>query len=612
MTKGKVVSESMDEATLRKYVGGASLGIDFLYDEVPPGVEWHGPENRIFIGSGPLGGTRIEGSGAVAVVTKGALTGGIASSQANGFFGTYLRSSGFDGMILQGASPKEVYLHVHDGTADFRDASSLIGKDTYAVEDRIRKELGRGKREASILSIGPAGENLVKFALIFTDMGHMAAHNGVGAVMGSKKLKAIAVDRGKVGVPLKDKEALSQVAKEIHAGVQANKFYDRVSREGTVGSVFDETEGKSGLLPVKNYTTNIHVIDPDHLRNYSSLQIRARLRARPAPCWACPSRHCHMGEISEGKYAGRVVEEPEFECMAGWSSLVGISDVTATVALANEVDRLGMDTNEAAWVIAWLMECYEKGLISKQDLDGVEMKWGDDDAAMTMLQKISSRKGIGNILAEGVMRASQHFGGEASKLAIYTQKGNTPRSHDHRVAWLELFDTCVSNTGTLEAHTGAPMALLGLSPIYDRFDPEVVSTIAAKIRGAMLFEDSLVTCRFRTGTQLDLICKAVNAATGWSMDVQDAMEAGRRAVNIARAFNLRHGISAKLDCPSLRYGSTPSDGNAAGKGIMPHWDRMLSNYYNLMGWSEQGVPLPETLRSLGLEHVISDLYGKEK
>jgi aldehyde:ferredoxin oxidoreductase len=608
LTEGKVVSESIDETILRKYVGGASLGIKFLYDEVPPGVEWHDSENRLFIGSGPLGGTRIEGSGATAVVTKGALTNGIASSQANGFFGTYLRSSGFDGIILQGASPKEVYLHIHDGTADLRDASSLVGKDTYAVEDMIRKELGRGKREASILSIGPAGENLVKFALIFTDMGHVAAHNGVGAVMGSKKLKAIAVDRGKAVVPIKDKEALSRVAKEIRAGIEAHKFYSRVSREGTVGSVFDETEGKSGLLPVKNYTTNIHVIDPVRLRSYSSQQIRARLRAKPAPCWACASRHCHMGEISEGKYAGRIVEEPEFESMAAWSSLVGISDVTATVALANEVDRLGMDTNEAAWVIAWLMECYEKGVISKQDLDGVEMKWGNDDAVMTMLQKIASRKGIGSILAEGVMRASQHIGGEAAKLAIYTQKGNTPRSHDHRVVWLELFDTCVSNTGTLEAHTGAPMALLGLSPVYDRYDPEVVSTIAAKIRGAMLFEDSLVTCRFRTGTQLDLMCQAVNAATGWSMDVQDAMVVGRRAVNVARVFNLRHGIGAELDCPSLRYGSTPSDGNAAGQGIMPHWDKMLRNYYNLMGWNEEGIPLPETLNDLELGSIIRDIW----
>lgn len=196
------------------------------------------------------------------------------------------------------------------------------------------------------------------------------------------------------------------------------------------------------------------------------------------------------------------------------------------------------------------MEWYERGILSRKNLDGLEMKWGDDDAIMGMLQKIARRQGIGNLLAEGVMRASQHIGGEALKMAIHTQKGNTPRSHDHRVQWLELFDTCVSNTGTLETHSIPPYKLLVLPEIYDTFDPEVISTIEAQIKGAMIFEDSLVTCRFRTGTQLDLLCRAINAATGWDMDFQEAMLVGRRAVNLARAFNLWHGIPAELDGPS--------------------------------------------------------------
>lgn len=605
LTNGKMVSESLDEATLRKHVGGASLGIKFLYDEVPPGIEWDDPENRLFIGSGPLGGTRIEGSGAIAVVTKGALTNGIASSQANGFFGAYLRSSGFDGIILQGASPKEVYLYIHDGQVELRDTSHLIGKDTYTVEHLIKEELQRGKREISVLSIGPAGENLVRFALIFTDMGHVAAHNGVGAVMGSKKLKAIVVERGKGVVPLKDREALSPLAKEMRARVKENKFVDMICKEGTVGGVVPSTKG--GVVPVKNYTTNIHAIDPNKLDKYTSEYIRFNFKAKPSPCWACSAKHCHMEEIPEGKYAGRIVEEPEYEGMAAWSSLVGIDEVTTTVALANEVDLLGMDTNEAGWVIAWLMECYEKGILKREDMDGIEMTWGNDDAIMAMLHKIAKRQGFGNVLAEGVMRASQLVGGEAPKLAIHTQKGNTPRGHDHRVQWLELFDTSVSNTGTLEAHGMAPYKLLGLPETYDTYNPDVISTVEAKIKGAMIFEDSMVTCRFRTLTQLDLLCQAVNAATGWNMDIQEAMTVGRRAVNMARVFNLRHGIGAELDAPSLRYGSTPVDGVAAGRGIMPHWDKMLRNYYNLMGWNEQGVPLPETLRSLGLESIIPDL-----
>ena len=200
--------------------------------------------------------------------------------------------------------------------------------------------------------------------------------------------------------------------------------------------------------------------------------------------------------------------------------------------------------------------------------------------------------------------SAQYVGKGSSDMAVHTMKGNSVRGHDHRIMWLELFDTCVSNTGTLETHRGAPYKALGLSETYDSFDPEVISTVEAKIKGAMIFEDSMVTCRLQTSCAVDLLCQAVNSATGWNMDIQEAMTVGKRAVNLARVFNLRHGIGAELDAPSARYGSTPSDGTADGRGIMPHWDKMLRNYYKLMGWDEGGHPLPETLRSLGLEDII--------
>jgi aldehyde:ferredoxin oxidoreductase len=612
LSGGKAVSERLDDAVLKKYIGGACLGIKLLYDEVPPGVAWNDRSNRLFIGSGPLGGTRIEGSGTIAVVTKGALTNGTASSQANGFFGAYLRSSGFDAIVVQGASDELVYLHIHDGMAEIKRAGHLAQKDTYTAETAIKEEIGEEKRGSSVVCIGPAGENGVRFASMCADMGHVAAHNGVGAVMGSKRLKAIVVSRGKSAVPLKDHESLSSLAKELRRRVEENKFYHMFSQEGTVGGVFLSGKGKTGLIPIKNYTTNVCTMDPDRLDGYSSQHIRANIGARPTPCWACSSHHCQAGKISHGKYAGRTVEEPEFEAMGAWSTLVGIDDVATSVAIANEVDRLGMDTNEAGWLIAWLMECYEKGILSKRDLDGVEMTWGNDDAIMAMLHRIARRRGFGNVLAEGVMRASQQVGGEAPEFAIHTLKGNTPRTHDHRIQWLELFDTSVSNLGSLETHNLAPFELLGMPSTYDAFDPQAVSTVEAKIKGAMVFEDSLVTCRFRTGTQLDLLSQAVNAATGWDMDFQEAMTVGRRAVNLARAFNLRHGIGGELDRPSMRYGSTPSDGVAAGRSIMARWDEMLDNYYDLMGWNEQGVPLPHTLRGLGLGGVIPELWPKDR
>ena len=601
LTKGNTTVELLDEAFLRKYIGGAALGIKLIFDEVPPSVAWNDPENRLFLGSGPLGGTKIGGSGSIAVVTKGALTNGMASTQANGFFGAFLRFSGFDGIILQGAAPNWVYLYIHDGIAEIRDATHLVGKNTFEVDHIIKEELQKKERETSVLGIGPAGENLVKFASICVDTGHVAAHNGVGAVMGSKKLKAIAVDRGSRVVPLKDKEALSEQAKKILANTRADKFLDMTLNEGTVGGVPIAT--KAGFIPVKNYTTSIHTIDADKLATYSSQNIRTKFKAKPAPCWACSATHCHTMEITEGKYAGRKVEEPEYEAMAAFSSLVGIDDVTMTIVLANEVDRLGMDANETGYLISWLMECYEKRILTKDDTDGLEMTWGNGEAIMTMLNKIANRQGFGNVLAEGVMRAGQHVGKGATNMAVHTMKGNTVRGHDHRVQWLELFDTCVSNVGTIETHKGAPYKQLGLPETFDNLDPNVIPTVEAKIKGAMIFEDSMVTCRFQTSCSVPLLCQAVNMATGWNLDFEEAMVIGKRAVNLARVFNLRHGISAKLDAPSTRYGSTPLDGIAAGRGIMPHWNKMLHNYYKLMGWDENGQPLPETLRSLGLEDI---------
>lgn len=602
MTRGTSTAEPLEEAFLRKYVGGATLGIRYIFDEVPPGVEWNDPENRLFFGSGPLGGTRVGGSGSVSVVTKGPLTNGMASTQANGFFGTFLRFSGYDGIILQGASPEWVYLHIHEGVAEFRNAGHLVGKNTFEIDSIIKEELNKKERQASVLCIGPAGENLVKFACISADKGHIAAHNGVGAVMGSKKIKAIIVDRGNKTIPLKNKEAVSEMAKKILANTHTDKFLEMTYREGTVGGVPMSTKG--GFVPTKNYTTSIHTMPPDLLETYTTESVRTRFNSKASPCWACSANHCGMMGVPDGEYKGRQFEEPEYEAMAACSSLIGVSDVTTTVVLASEIDRLGIDVNEAGYLMAWLIECYEKGILTKEDTDGLEMTWGNGAALMTMLGKIARREGFGDVLAEGVMRAARHVGKNSTEMAVHTMKGNSVRGHDHRVQWLELFDTSVSNLGTLETHKGAPYKALGLSPTYDTFDPEEVSTVEAKIKGAMLFEDSMVTCRFNTSCAVDLLSEAVNAATGWDMDLQEAMKVGRRAVNLARIFNIRHGISPKLDRPSTRYGSTPLDGIAVGRGIMPHWDKMLQNYYQLMGWDENGIPTRQTLVNLGLEDII--------
>jgi aldehyde:ferredoxin oxidoreductase len=606
--KMESVVNILESSVLRKYMGGAALGIKFIYDEVPPGVGWSDPDNRLFFGTGPLTGTRVGGSGSVAVVSKGPLTEGIGSTQANGFFGAFLKFSGFDALILQGQASAWTYLYIHDGIVEFRDASHLVGMNTFEVDGAIKKELNKKEHEISVLCIGPAGENLVKFACIMTDFGHAAAHNGVGAVMGSKRVKAIVTERHKNTIPLYDKEALTLAAKNILTNSQNGPYGHTTLLEGTVGMVPTGTKVFRNV-PVKNYSTSINSMTDEILDTYSCKYIRTRFDAKPSPCWACSAKHCSIMKIPDGKYAGRVFEEPEYEGMAACSTVVGVEDVTMSLVLASEIDRLGLDANEAGWVMGWSIECYEKGLFTQNDTDGLELTWGNSEALMSLLYKIAHRDGFGNILAEGVMRAARHFGGEARDMAIHTMKGNTPRGHDHRVVWFEQFDTIVSNTSTIESQTMAPFKLLGLNGAYDKFDPESVSTLVAKTKGAMIFEDSMVTCRCNTSTALDLMCAAVNAATGWNLDVQEAMAVGKRAVNLARAFNIRHGVKGELDAPSPRYGSKLVDGPNVGQSIVPHLNKMLPNYYHHMGWDEKnGKPLPETLNDLGLDFVVSQIW----
>lgn len=613
LTNEQITEEKLDEETVRKYVGGTGIGAKYLYEEVPAEVEWSDEGNRMIMATGPLGGTTVGGSGTLSVVTKGALTNGAVATQANGFFGAFLRFSGYDGIILQGRAKRWVYLYIHHGRAELRDASHLVGKDTWETSDLVKFELGQSERGMSVASIGPAGENLVKFACIFVDKGHTASHDGVGAVMGSKKLKAIAVTRGRARPALKDKEGLSAIANQFHDSIVNHP----VAREGiyswgTLNGITRNTIGNTGILPIKNYTTCIYDIEPEKLEKFGGPYIRSHFKPKPSPCWACRMHHCHMITITEGPFTGYVGEEPEYECFAAFGPVIGVTDVTAAIFLSNEADRLGIDCNETGWTLGLAIECYEKGLLTLKDTDQIKLTWGNHEAANQMLHRIARRQGFGDVLAEGAMRAAQHIGGEAPSFAIHTMKGNTPRGHDHRSRWPMLFDTCVSQMSTDEGYSMLQPADLGLSirpSLGTNNSPEDTLAWNVQCKGAAQFEDCLGVCRFTTRTDLKLLAQAVGAVTGWGFSLEEAMEVGRRIVNLLRVFNIRHGHSAEMDAPSPRYGSTPVDGPSQGKNIMVYWNELRSKYYELMGWDrETGKPLPDTLRHLGLEHTIPRLW----
>ena len=610
LTNQLISVEILSEEVLRKYMGGTGLGARILYEEVPPGVEWSDPENRLILASGPLGGTKVPGSGSFSVVTKGALTNGAATTQANGFFGAYLKFCGFDGIVVYGVAKELSYLYVSDGIAKIRDATHLAGKDTWETEKIIKEELGQPESQMSVFSIGPAGENLVRFASIVGDRGHLAAHNGVGAVMGSKGLKAIAVTRGRGRVMAKDGERISTLATGLRQRVTTDPVLkEKVYKWGTLYlyPVLD----KLSWLPIKNYTTNIYP-DKEKLQTFTGPYIRSQFKLKRRPCWACQMHHCHSYTITEGPLSGSVVEEPEYEGLAAWGSQIGQTDVLTAILLNHQVDGLGMDCNESSWVIGLVMECYEKGLMTEKDIDGLEMTWGNVDVVKAILNKIASRQGVGDLLAEGTMRVAQHLGGDALKLGIHTKKGATPRSHDHRGNWYEQFDTCVSNTGTVEAGWSlqpTELTELGLSPLRDPFSWEEISTRVAKLKGVLLFEDSMVTCKFCTLSSMKTLAELVEAATGWRFTMEEAVEVGKRIANLLRAFDIRHGISGDLDAPSIKYGSTPVDGAAVGRSTAPVWEQMLHHHHKLLGWDEaSGKPLPDTLKRLGLEYVIRDIW----
>jgi aldehyde:ferredoxin oxidoreductase len=580
-----------------KWVGGTGLGAKTLWEEVQAGTLWNAPDNRLVFGAGPLTGSGFNGAGGFSLVALGAMTGSAGCSQAQGYFGAFLKFSGFDAMVIEGAGADWVYLLIRDGKAEFRDARHLRGKSTFETEKELRKELNITGRAASIFTIGPAGENQVRFACVVGDEGHAASKNGLGAVMGSKKLKAVIVCRGKRRFPVFDTERLHKCNEDV---VEASKtdvggLIYKWGSAGTMPVVY-----KNAALPVKNYTTNVF---PEFV-NLTGEYMRTHFKVKNAPCYACRTNHCKVVTVTEGPHSGLTAPEPEYELMAAFGPLIGQSDAGTAVHLATLADGAGLDGNETGWIMGFVMEAYEKGILTKQDLDGLEMSWGNASAVARLIEKIARREGIGDVLADGVMRAAARIGRGAPEIAVHAMDGSTPRGHDHRGRWAEMLDTCLSNTGTLEATFGGASPEMYEMPVAkDVFSPEEVAALNARVNGYRQFDDSLVVCRFAALTP-KVVLPCVNAVTGWELTLDDAMKIGRRIVNLLRMFNMRHGHRTDDEFPSPRYGSTPVDGPLNGVGIREHWNKMREIYYRGMGWDlKTGYPLPETLEQLDLKET---------
>ncbi len=608
LTNERIWTEEITEDTARKYLGGTGLGAKILYEEVPPNVNWDDPENRLILATGPLAGSPIWGTGTLSVVTAGAMTNGGTSTHANGFFGASLKYSGYDAIVLQGKAKRWSYLFIKDDQVEIRDASHLLGKDTWDMQTALYDEYGLSGHQLSVYGIGPAGEKLVRFAIILGDYGHAASKNGCGAVMGSKNLKCVAIVRGTKPLNIHDPAGMYAAAEEISWDLKNDPSTQSLYNWGTLGGVANGVP--MGTAPVKNYTTNIWP-EPEKLSLYEAPNIRARMPHRGHQCNGCGMNHCHMFVMPEGPHKGELVDEPEYEGLSGCGSTLAVIDPVQTSWLNTQVDKAGVDVNEWGWLAGWVIECLEKGHLTKEQV-GIDVKWGDAEGINRLLQMVANREGFGDILAEGTRLASQKVGGEAAKCAIYIEKGVSPRGHDHRSRWTEMLDGATGSAGTIETGPLIRPTELGLPARQNPFDPDEVATSNAVALGRRHFEDSLGSCMFTTRTYLEYVCRALNAVTGWDYDKDEAMQMGKRVATLFRAFNIRRGIGPELEKPSVRYGSIPVDGPAQGQNVMEHWDHMREVWYDLVGYDIQtGKPKPETLRKYGLDHIIPDLWEAE-
>lgn len=601
LDSGRFADISLSPELMRKTIGGVGLGAELLWEYARPGTTWDDPGNPVFLLSGPLAATRVSGAGTFCAVTIGAMTGYATSTQANGMFGAFLRTCGYDGIAIFGQAPEWTYLAVSPTGVELRPADQLLGLDTWETESAVSAELGKGP--VSVYAIGPAGERRVRFAVLAGDKGHVAAHNGVGAVLGSKRLKAVAAVRGKFEVPIARPRELNETARLMFADARAAG--DGLKEKwGTAGAI--ETLYKSGMFPIRNLTTSLW----PHVQGVTGQTMRTRHAHKLKACWGC-TMHCRYLEVKEGPYAGYKGEEPEYEAVAATTSLIDNPELGASVVLTNMADRLGMNVNELGWLLGWVMEGNERGWLTPEMMDGRPLHFGDAEGAMEWVRRIANRQGFGDLLAEGVVRAGRALGGEAELAAVGTVKGATPRGHDHRARWDELLDTCLSNTGTIEVQGGyVQPEQLGIPPVKNRFDPLEVARVNALVNGRRIFEDSVGICRFTT-ENIRMLADCVNHVTGFDLSIAEIMTAGKRAVNRLRAFNLRHGLDPETERPTPRYGSQPVDGPAAGFHFALHFPAMRAAYWKEMGWDERdGRPLPETLRSFGLEDAIAVLWER--
>lgn len=599
LTKGKVEVEKLDENLAKKFIGGSGLATKILYDETGPESDPLGPDNRLIFMTGPFAATPIITSGRHHVVTKSPLTGAFTESDSGGTWGPFLKRAGFDGIIVSGKSSKPVYLWIADEKAEIRDASRLWGMDTYDVEPAIRRET---RNEAVVASIGPGGEKAVRYASIMNDGkdARAAGRGGAGAVMGSKNLKAIAV-HGSLQVEIADPEALKASLKEISPMVAKNA--EGMRKNGTAGGL--ATFEALGSLPLQNWKYQGRW--EQGASKIAGPAMTERMLTGNYYCEKCVIGCGRRVKLDKGPFAPVEGAGPEYETVAMLGSLCLVDDLEA-IAKANELcNRYGIDTISCGGAIAFAMEAYEKGLITKKETGEIELQWGRGDVMVKMVEKIGKREGLGHLLGEGVRIAAEKIGKTAVEYSLHV-KGQELPAHDPRCYNAGAVSYATANRGACHlagfSHVFErilSMSEIGIEKPVPRLEVKGKGELAAKTQDVMGLYDSLKVCKFTMfgGLKLTPILSWYTMVTGIPMDMAEFLKTAERIFNLKRLYNVRCGISRKDDTLPARFLTLKHEGENLTPSLPPLGE-MLAEYYQYRGWSEEGFPRPEKLKELGL------------
>ena len=606
LTTSYAKSEPLSEADVKMYLGGVGFGAKTLYEELGKNTNPLSPQNKILFTTGILTGTNAPGSGSIDLCFKSPLTGIWAESRSGSDWGLALKKAGYDVLIIEGRAKKPTYIVIEDDEIHIEPADELIGLSSYEKTSLLKEKLGK---EFEIANIGPAGENLVYYAsVMFGDGSRAAGRSGAGAVLGSKNLYAIAV-KGSGEIPIKDKKKFYQTIRKYAQKLLSNPDNISTRENGTVGGM--GTCDEVGDWPTKNWRSNSWGKADKIYEHFKEENL-----VKANGCYKGCILFCErIVEVKEGKWKTPVHSGAEYESITAFTSFIFNEDTDAAVHATYLCNKYGLDTISTGATIAFAMECYENGILTKEDLEGLELTWGNMDAVIPLIHKIAKREGIGNLLADGVRAASLKLGDKTEEYAIHV-KGLEGPAHDPRAGKSLALGYGVGNTGMNHIHPLETVAYdthkmdLGLIS-YGLTDPHKVDRFSEKGKGYQakilhdfgVIPDIIGICKFYLygGLTPDDMADIISSL-GWEINGKELLEIGERVINLQRMFNVREGIRKKDDMIPERIKKVPEFGKYKDmeEVKIKDYETMLSEYYEARGWDEEGVPKREKLEKLGL------------